>query len=148
MASYRPDGTIEPGGFFIDPLTQQLLDTQENRRNLMNPTREELEEAKAAMVPWRGHALSAVAETALKAVEAQLAAMEPEQWIPPERMEGMSDEPVDLSIAFSNPMDMPCCPLCGQPIETGDPYNVFIAHGCVLLAHTFCIAESREEHDL
>ncbi len=55
---------------------------------------------------------------------------------------------VDLSKAIPDPMDVPCCPLCDEPINEDEPYLPFIAHECICIAHVFCIAEKRNELEI
>ncbi len=41
-------------------------------------------------------------------------------------------------ISELDPEDIPCCPLCGQPILDWEEFVVESAHGCRFLAHTYC----------
>jgi len=52
---------------------------------------------------------------------------------------------VDLTMAIDDPFSMPLCPICDQPLEEYEAITLFKAHGCIALAHVYCIADARKE---
>lgn len=54
---------------------------------------------------------------------------------------------IDLTDVIEDVFSMPLCPLCGQPLESEEDIEPFRAHGCLALAHTYCLDEAVKERD-
>lgn len=48
----------------------------------------------------------------------------------------------DLTAAFLNPFDLPCCPLCDNAMQVTDEVQMVAAHGCLILVHVACRVEA------
>lgn len=48
---------------------------------------------------------------------------------------------LDVVEIDNDPMSIPCCPLCDNGIQAGEPIVIVNASGAIGLAHEFCVED-------